>query len=195
MAEDEGSYNPIGYVLIFSFISVVFLFFSILFFAVLNNYALGELYGLVGTFAISGYIPASFVNTADVIASSIPLILPAIDYMWFGSFVSMIISTLIYSYNRERENYFSILTTLVLGIIIFIYIGSYFIQMTDWFLAEIVVKVLPTLSSYTPIFSWYLDNLAVINIILVVLIMVVNFVDLDFSKFFKRKQEESFDQI
>lgn len=195
VGDDEGTSNPIGYVLIFSFLSTIFLFFGILFFAVLNNYALGELYSLVNMFALDGTIPSSFVNIADNIASSIPQILPVIDFIWFGAFVSMIVSTLIYSYNRKRANYFSLLTMLVLGIIIFIWIGSYFIQMTDWFIAEIFVKVLPTFSTYTPIFNWYLNNLAVINIILVVVNVIANFVDLDFSKFFKRKEGESFDEI
>lgn len=193
--DDDGSFNPVGFVLVFSFLSTIILFFAILFFAVLNNYALGDLYSLVGDFALAGTIPASFINIADNIISSIPKILPVIDFIWFGAFVSMIISTLINSYNNRRENYFSLLTTLVLGIIIFVYIGSYFIQMTDWFISEIFIRVLPGVSSYTPIFNWYLGNLAVINIVLFVLIIIANFVDLDFSKFFKRKEDESFDEI
>lgn len=195
LEDDEGTYNPIGYVIVFSFLSTVLLFFSFFFFAVLNNYALGELYNLINAFALAGTIPASFTSIADSIANATPQILPVIDFIWFGSFVSMIISTLIYSYNRKRENYFSIFTMLVLGIIIFIWIGSYFVQMTDWFLAEIYLRVLPNFDTYTPIFNWYLNNLAVINIILVVVIMIANFVDLDFSKFFKRKESESFDEI
>jgi len=195
LEEEEGSYNPVGVVLVFSLISVILLFFSILFFAVLNNYALSQLYDLVGAFALAGNIPPSFLGIRDVIASNIPNILPVIDYIWFGSFVSMIVSTLIMSYNRKRSNYFTLLTLLVLGLILFVYIGSYFIQVTDWFIAEIFVKVLPTISELTPIFNWYLENLAVINIVLMVLIMIANFVDLDFSKFNKRKEGEKFDEI
>jgi hypothetical protein len=192
---DELRGNAVGYILIFSFISVVTLFFSILTLAVINNYAVGDLYNLVNQFVSEGLIPSNFGNIADVIAGATPNILPVIDYIWFGAFVSMIISTLVYSYNSKRQNYFTVLTMAVLGIVIFIYIGSYFITMTDWFRVEILNRVFPTISAYTPIFNWYLDNIGVINLVLVVLTVIANFVDLDFRKFTSRKESESFDEI
>lgn len=193
--EEQRSANPIGAILLFSFISVYTLFIAILFFASLNNYALGELYDLTNQFVSSGIIPASFSSIADTIVSSIPTILPALDYIWFGSFVSMIISTFIYSYNSRRKNYFSTFTMLVLGLVLFMYLGSYILSITDWFINQIYIKVLPTVSSYTPLFNWYINNIAVTNLVLVVLNVVANVVDLDFSKFNSRKEDESFDEI
>lgn len=193
--EEQGNLGVLGIIVIFSFISSVFLFMSLIILGSLNNYALSKLYDVGNSFIASGLIPASFASTISETANGYVALLPYLDYVWFGAFLSLIISSLIYSYIRKRENYFSVLSMSVLGIILFTYIGGIFIQLTEWFNINIVLKVFPTFTSLTPLFSWYLNNIAIINLILIVANIIANFIDLDFTKFNKRKEGENLEEI
>lgn len=189
--EDNNSVNVIGYILAFGFTSVVMLFITIVFFASINNYAIGRLYNIVNDFVSNGIIPSSFSSIADSVVSNIPQILSVLDYVWLSCFIIMVAGTLYYSYNTPRKNYFNIFTMAILGLIIFLWVGSYITQVTQWFVTEIYNKVLPSISTYTPILNWYLDNINLINLVLVSLNIIANFVDLDFSKYYRRKNEEN----
>lgn len=195
MAENNSKDNILGYVIIFSFLSVIISFFAILLFATINNYGVGELYSLLSSSVLNGLIPSDFQNIADSFVSSTPEILSVVDYFWFISFVTMIFSSLISSYNAERGNYFNLFSMLVLGVIFFVYIGSYFTQVTNWFINELFFKVLPNISTYIPLLNWYLNNVYTINIILFCLNVVANYVDLDFSKYNRRKEGDKIEQI
>lgn len=195
MEEDEQDFGVIGFIVIFSFISVVFLFMALLILGSFNNYALNDLYGIGNDFIASGLIPASFSDTFTSTASGLINILPYLDYVWFASFISLCISSLVFSYLRKRENYFSLFSMSVLGLIIITYVGGFFIQLTNWFRTEILLKVFPTITELTPLFSWYLDNIGIINLVLIVLCIIANFIDLDFTRFNRRKEAESLDEI
>jgi len=195
MGDDENSVSAIGYVLIFSFVSVVFIFLAMMLLGGFNNYALYDLISILDRYVNLGLVPTAFGPLGLETASSLSLVMFYLDYIWFGAFVSMIISGLIISYNRKRENYFNLLTMSTLGLVLFIYMGSFIIQLTEWFEVEILFSVFPTLSSYTVLFSWYLNHLGIINLVIICLHIIANFVDLDFVKFNKRKEGESLDEI
>lgn len=192
---DSKAGGTIGMIVIFSFVSIIFVFMTMLIVGSLNNYALGELLDISSSFLASGIIPPSFDTVANDIAANYAGIIDYLDFVWFGSFISLVASSMIFSYFRKRESYFSLLNMSVLGIMIFTYFGGIIIDLTYWFRAEVLLSVFPTLTSKMPIFSWYLDNLAIINLIIIVINIIINFVDFDLSKFNRRKEGESFDEI
>ena len=108
---------------------------------------------------------------------------------WLASFISFIGSILLYSYFSKRESYFSLLSFLLVGILIIIFVGGIFIQLTDWFTTE-VLSVFPTILDLMPKFSFYLNNAGIINAVLVLICLLVNFIDLDLGKFSGRKDKE-----
>lgn len=193
--EEQEGFGALGVIVIFSFISVVFLFMTLIILGSFNNYALHDLYGIGNDFIAGGLIPASFADTFTETASGLLDILPYLDYVWFGSFISLVISSLVYSYLRKRENYFNLFTMTVLGLIIITYVGGFFIQLTDWFRTEILLSVFPTITDVTPLFAWYLDNIGIINLVLIVVNIIANFIDLDFTRFNRRKEAEKIDEI
>lgn len=190
MAEESDSLiNVVGVVVLFSFVSVVIFFVSMLVLGGLNNYALQDVYGLLVDLISDGVVHSDFQVSADGL-SGLGDFLPYLDYLWFGSFITLVISSLVYSYRVDRGNFFGIMNLAVFGVIIFTYVGGLFIQITDWFKTEILYNVFPTLSGQTPFFVWYLDNVGVINLVLIVLCVVANFVDLDLARFNKRKGDD-----
>ena len=197
MSDEESSntLSSMGHIVIFSFISIVFIFIAMILLGGFNNYALYGLLNMTSDFVSNGVIPSQFLTTATSTAETYANILPYLDYVWFGGFITLVISSLIFSYLRRRENYFSLFTMAVLGIILVTYVGGFIIQLTTWFRTEILLAVFPTISNNLPLFSWYLNNLGVINLVLISLNVIANFVDLDFSKFNKRKEGETLDEI
>ena len=195
---DVDNENPfvgvLSFVLVFSF-SIILLFISLILIGGFNNFAIYNLLSVGNSLIADGVVHGSIATVLDDTASSFLNIISYLDSFWLISFIAMIVSSLSIAYLRKRENYFNILTMSTLGLIVILFIGSIFIQLTTWFRDEIMLKVFPTLSDITPYFSWYLDHIGIINIILLSLMILVNYVDLDFSKFNTRKDKEGFDEL
>ena len=198
--EDEempkSEFNIVTSILIFGFLSVIIVFFAALITASLNNYALSDLYNMVSSFAATGMIPASFVATADLTVANYANILNYLDYVWLSAFIGFVISSLVLSYHKKREGFFSMFTYIIFGLIVVTYIGSMFLELTVWFKDEILFAVFPVLAAKMPFLTWYINNMGVVNLILLSLTILLNFVDLDMSRYSKRKDKElNFDEI
>lgn len=198
--EDEempkSEFNIVTSILIFGFLSVIIVFFAALITASLNNYALSDLYNMVSSFASTGMIPPSFVATADLTVANYANILNYLDYVWLSAFIGFVISSLVLSYHKKREGFFSMFTYIIFGLIVVTYIGSMFLELTVWFKDEILFAVFPVLAAKMPFLTWYINNMGVVNLILLSLTILLNFVDLDMSRYSKRKDKElNFDEI
>lgn len=198
--EDEempkSEFNIVTSILIFGFLSVIIVFFAALITASLNNYALSDLYNMVSSFAATGMIPASFVATADLTVANYANILNYLDYVWLSAFIGFVVSSLVLSYHKKREGFFSMFTYIIFGLIVVTYIGSMFLELTVWFKDEILFAVFPVLAAKMPFLTWYINNMGVVNLILLSLTILLNFVDLDMSRYSKRKDKElNFDEI
>lgn len=195
MSDEDSVMGVAGAIIIFSFVSIIFIFLSLVSLGAMNNYGSYELYKLSKDFINNGLMHDAFSNTLEVLANTTLDILPFIDILFLISLISMVGGSLLFSYFAKRENYFSIFNFAIFGIIIFVYIGGIFLELTNWFRDNILLTVFPTYSSFLPIFNWYLDNVMFINIFLIVACVIANFVHLDLLKFNDRKKGESLDEI
>jgi len=192
---ENGKLGILAVISMFSFISIIIIFLALINLGVMNNYATYTLYNTSKEMVNSGVMSSAFSSTIEVLGSSTLTILPYIDYLFIISFISLFISSLLYSYFSRRENYFTIFNFAVFGIIIFVYIGGIFVQLTEWFRDNVLLAVFPTYSSYLPFFTWYLNNIMIINLIIVSLCIIANFIHIDFDKYNKRKMGDSIDEI
>lgn len=195
MEENNTLTNVFGLIITFSFISIVIVFVSVLMLGTLNNYAVYTLYNESVDMVASGVVESRFLPIILTVETGMSVLFPYLDYLWLISFITMAFSSVMFSYFSKRQNYFSIFAFAVFGMIIFTYVGGIFIQLTDWFKDNLLYAVFPSLVDNFPFFSWYLDNLSIINIILISVCIVANFVDIDLSKFNKRKGDETLDEI
>lgn len=187
--------NISGFIVIFGFISSVFLFITMLILGGINNYLLGELLDVFTFLEGINIIDDMFVDIAVDTASTYINIMNYLDLVFLGALLTLIVGSLIFSYNRPRLNYFSIFSNATFGLIIFIFLGGILLDVTSWFQAEIMYKVFPNLVSITPIFTWYLDNMALVNLVLFVANMIATFVDFNFARFNKKSGESEFNEI
>lgn len=193
MADDDVNkvVNVSGAIVIFGFVSSVFLFISMLILGGINNYLLGGLLGIFEFMAGLGIIDSSFVDIAVDSADNYIGLMNYLDYIFLGALLTLVIGSLVFSYNRPRLNYFSMFASATFGLIVFIFIGGIVLDLTTWFQTEVMLKVFPTLANVTPIFSWYLDNMAIINLILIVLNLIATYVDFNFERFNRKSNDDS----
>jgi hypothetical protein len=75
------------------------------------------------------------------------------------------------------------------------FILSFVITFSEWFRDQVVLSVLPVISLSLPFFSYYLNNIGIINFVVILICLILNFVDFDLTKFKTRKNKETFDEI
>lgn len=185
MASRENVFNAIGGIIIFSFFSVVILFISLVILASVNNYALQDLYGLTQDLTTLGVMQSQISEIADTFGGLD--FIAYLDKLWFISFISLLINSVIYSYMAKRSNYFGIFSFAVFGLIIVTYLGGIFIQLTNWFKTNVLFAVFPNIASQIPFFAWYLNYMGIINLIIIVICIIANYIDIDFEIFNKNK--------
>ena len=176
-----------GSIFIFSFVSIIFLFIAGILVASSNNYIFVKIYNVSEDLVSNNLL---FNSTSTSIASGIEEFQEGIkwfDYFWLLSFLSMVLSSFYISYNSNREGYFGILSFIVFGSFILLFVGGIFYELTTWFQEEIFSSI-PTILEQLSMFNFYLRNLGLINLILLGINIVLNFVDLDFEKFNQRKK-------
>jgi hypothetical protein len=188
--KDKRLTNVFGGILIFCFVSILIIFFSVLILVSSNDYVITPLYNLSSNFTASGMIPASFTPTFSNLKNGYLDIIPSIDKFWFICFLGMIASSVVYSYKAKRVGYFNLLSMIVFTIILLSFVGGIFATLSTWFNDNVMV-VFSGLSTYLPFFYWYLSNVGIINSLLIAICILANFIDLDELRYNSRKDKNT----
>lgn len=160
-------------------------------YAVFNDYVFYEIGQVSADLVTQGLMSSLFQNFIEGLQGNILVLIPStIDWLWALIFVGFVFSFLQSSYLAKRENYFSFLTFTSFTIMIILFGMSLFTTLSTWFNEEIINKLLPNLIYATPFFSLYLDNLALVNIIIIGIAVILNFVDMDLARFKFRKNAD-----
>jgi hypothetical protein len=184
-------YENVGRLLSLSFISSLSIGMALFLYAVFNDYVFYYLNEAVMVLESSSLI-GSWVNTLmESFQNTILVLIPnTLDLLWVGSFLLFVYALLEGSYYAKREGYFSVLSFMTFGVMGLLFILTIFETLTNWFQTEFISKVMPTLMYSTPFFNLYISNLALVNISIIAIAVVLNFVDLDVNKFRFRKDKE-----
>jgi len=184
-------YERIGQIASLSFVSSLFIGMTLLFFAVFNDYIYVETYNAVMVIeekgVIGGWVSQLMLNLQETIIFGIPGL---IDILWGIIFLFFVITYLSGAYFTKREGYFSSIALMVYGIMIILFIMTIFTTLSTWFKEEFINVLLPNLAYATPFFNLYLQHIGVVNITLIVIGIILNFVDFDIAGFNIRKQKE-----
>jgi len=189
MSEDS-LFDSLGSLVSYSFVSTLVLGFSLIFLGIINDYILFEIDAIAQSFEASGIIGSWVVPIVES-AGDILLVVPTVvDIIWLISFILMIWWLMETAYNSQRESYFSSVSLMLYGSLIYLFLSGIFIELSEWFNTEVLAKALPTLALSTPFYSYYLTHAGIIHALLIVISIIVNMVDFDFSTFSRRKDKE-----
>ena len=188
---ENDLYDNTGKLIGFSFASSLSIGFALFFYAVFNDYIYYNLNQVVITLQNSGLL-GSWVNTMmENFQDTILVLIPnTLDLLWVAVFLIFMYSFLSSAYYVKREGYLSDLSFLTFGIMVVLFIMGIFVTLSNWFADEFIAKVMPTLLYSTPFFSLYLNNIGLVNTALIVLAIILNFVDLELSRFNFRKEPD-----
>jgi len=185
-----GITNITGYIVVFSFLSIVALTFAFLNVAIMNDYVFYEIQELIEDLRDVGMLNNNTVDLGQHIGDTFYNFNFHFDDLWFLVYIIFIISTLMLAYQTKRPNNFSFLTYLFYGVLALLFLVSIFERLTDWFNIEILIKLFPNVTILLPKFYYYIDHLGVINAIHIVVCIIINRLDFDFSKIINRKRME-----
>lgn len=188
---DEGLYENSKILISLSFASSIAIGMGLFLYSIFTDYLLYELNVVVVALQDANLI-GPWVNTFfETFQNDVLVLIPtALDLLWLLGFVTFTIAFLRSAYYTKREGYLSALGFLTFGTMILLFVMTIFITLSTWFQTEFVARVMPTLVYSTPFFSLYLENVGSVNITIICLAIILNFVDLELAKFNFRKSND-----
>jgi len=187
--EDE-LYNNLLSLMMLSFSSSLSLAVGFIYYGIVNDYLLYPVYELIISLTSSMGLGAWVVSLTDSTLSIFAIFPSALDLIWFISMISYIGALFLSTYKMKRMGYYSAISTLVFGSMIFMFISGIGLTLSHWVWDDILLKLLPTLSISVPFFTYYLTNAGLINLIIFASLVIANVVDFDFSTYNMRKDKE-----
>ena len=184
-------YKGIGQITTIAFFSSLIMGLLLFFYSVFTDYMYYPLYEAVSLMQNVGVIGSWVATLMNTLQNDILFKIPTfVDILWLIGFIIFTITFIQASYFTKREGYFSTLAFLTFGIMAVLFVSGIFIQLGDWFTQEFTLAVIPNLAYATPFFTLYLNNAFYINLILIILGVIANFIDLDTINFNQRKEKE-----
>jgi len=180
---------------IFGFMSSLVLGITIFIFVAFHDYLFVTVYNIISNMVTASQISATWLTVWEGAITNFNLIIGAIDYLWALSFIYIVISMWTTSYKAKREGYYSIIGFLTFGVLIFLFVGSIFETITHYIYDIFFNAILVNLPVSLTFFDLYIQNFALVNLIIVVIAVVMNFVDFDLANFFSRKDKENLESV
>jgi hypothetical protein len=181
-----------GLIMVFSFISIIFIFIAAVNIGVTNDYIMYTLQDTAEGLYAKNIITNNSVSFMQKNGDWYTTFNFHLDELWLFVYVLFWITSLVVAYQSEKENYFTFLGMLFYGTMLILFSITIVSSFTDWFRNIIISTVLPSAYLTMPKFYFYLDNVGIFSLMQVVVCIVVNMLDFDFAKiFFRKKQEDN----
>lgn len=176
--------------LTFSIISTVTLGMGIFIYVIMHDYLFITLNNIVEDLITAGGISVLFSGIIEGFINNSVKILSALDYIWVIIFITLVWELCVFSYHAKRQGYASIFGFLSFGIMIFLFISSIFESVTSYLHDIFFSAILQNVTTKLTFFNFYIDNYVLVNLVIVCVCVVLNFVDFDTATFFTRKNKE-----
>jgi len=189
MASSDDS-KVISFLLVFPIISTIILGILLTLYVFFNDYIAVELINVLETLFTDGLISSNFLNAGSSIQDILNVVPNMIDSLFLLSFITMVFESIYISYRAKRKGYFEIFTYLSYGVIIFLFLLSIFKIVSDYLYDLFFNIMLENLTVELSFFTYYIDNMFIISLSILLLNIAVNYLDLNFLKFQQKKQDE-----
>jgi len=183
------------YLLAFSISSVLALGMALFFFVIAHDYILIGFYNILSGLISNGVLSSNWLSPFETFVNNSMMVVNLMDYIWAFIFISLVIQLFVTSYKSKRQNYPELFGFLFYGTMIFLFISSIFETITNYLYNIFFNSILENLSQELLFFKFYIANYTLINLIIVVICIILNFVDFDLSSFNSRKQTEQLKEL
>jgi len=156
--------------------STVFFATALISYVAFNDYFLVKVYNIAFDFQTSGLISSNTLISIDSITGLTNLIPSALDKLWFFGFIFFLIQIGRGIYQSKKEGYFSAIGMMTYGVVILMFISGLVSQVTTY-VHDILFSIIPTMSTQSTLFNFYISNLGIINLSLSLFFILLNFID------------------
>ncbi len=180
--------NVYGYIVIVSLLSIIALTGAILVWAFTNDVVLLELHNQTTQLEDKELITNTSRLQLEDMSEDYANLSFYFDYWWLGSYLIFFLSTILVSYHSKEEDYFGFLGTLFFGTMIFLFLISIITTFTDWWVADILYKTIPTLEGNMPMMNHYLENIGMYSFIQILICISANMFYLKIDEFISKNK-------
>lgn len=187
----EDSFKKI---LTYNVVSVFSILIILVIYGVAKDYILYSVYNTAATLYNIGMLSETFLNQIVITSNVVDIIPQYLDLFWLLLTVTLFVELIIASYYSGRKTWFSSLGLLTFGVLVMLFLSAIFTTIATWVQSSFITNLFSNLVINTPFFNFYMTNITIINILMIGLCVLANFIDLDISGFEQRKQRESLNQ-
>ena len=144
-------------------------------FGITNDYVFVRLQNISEDLEDSGLYTSS-INVSNMTLSTGQAYQETIswfDNIWFAIYIGFVLVTFFIAYRIKSPSDVNFFMVILYGIFIFLFVGWVTKVFVDWFTVEITLKMLPNALEYFPKFSWYKDNIGIINVCHAVILLIL----------------------
>ena len=161
-------------VIMFGLSSVLIMFMSLFIYQAGDELILTPVAGFVNeTAADLGLSSQITDNTNSALSQYKNLNIP-FDLFFLATWISIIVVSVLTAYKSKEEGWFSFFGTLTIGIMLILFVSSYFILIKDWLVLNLIENFLEFELGTTPIFNFYISNMAIVNFVWIIALILIN---------------------
>jgi len=174
--------QPVMILTSFAIIAIMFIFTSVLIFEAGEDYLIADTAD-IGRGILSNQSTSqvqSLTTTIDELQSDYSAFAFPYDLFFLLMWISTFSFTVYSTFMTNKEGIFSFFGFLFMGSMLMLLITSYLAEFTNWFMTNIFYALFDDTSFSLPIFTFYLSNLALINFIWWIVLLLVSIIDRNF---------------
>jgi len=190
MVNGESISDSLKAIFSYNIVSLMFIFSVLFVYGVGKDYVLFRIYEMAVTLQTQGLFGTWVADLISSTANILDIFPQYLDLLWLLLTVTLFIELIVASYYAEREGWFSSLGFMTFGILFFLFMMGIFSEIGTWFQTNFITNLFSGVSYATPFLNFYLNNLLIVNLVVVIMCIIANFIDLDMSGFDNRKRNE-----
>lgn len=179
----------------FLIFSTVFLGLATIIIVATNDYVSFEFYNIAQDMVTQNIAPAYLLPAIENIADTVVGILKYFDIFWAAAFMLFVVGYVRSSYYAKREGYMTTFGFISFGIMAMLFLFNLIVTYNATIYDLFFNKVLANASIQLTLFNFYMTNFQIVNLILIVIGIIVNFVPFDISVFNRRKAEDLMQEV
>jgi len=190
MGSGESISDSLKTIFSYNVVSLMFVFVVLFIYGIGKDYILFKIYELAVSLQTQGLFGTWVADLISTISNLLDIFPQYLDLLWLLLTVTLFIELIVSSYYARREGWFSSLGFMTFGILFFLFMMGIFSEVGTWFQTNFITNLFSGVSYTTPFLNFYLNNLLIVNLIVVIMCVIANFIDLDISGFDGRKSKE-----
>lgn len=190
MAEENNYYKGIWTLAFFFIMSTVFVAISMIMIVATNDYILYYFDSVIAEMETNGILAVGLRPLVENIADIVVGMLNYVDKFWAISFLLFIIAYIRNSFMSKREGYVSMFGFISFGVMASLFMLNFLVEYQASINDLFFNKILANVSTELTLFNLYVSNFQIVNLVLICVGLLINFIPFDINKFRKRKDED-----